>query len=179
MRAIFVHIHFFASAHQSITLTPAGMTNASHIINAFFTPLYSGIAMMIQASPMIMRAVAVNSVTRSFHMPFIDSFISASDIFLSPWWMRIQRRPQIGPNQTAPNIHDPTVMTTTASQLISDIERKWGYKTLVVYLFHTFYKNFYLTNKVLIYNGFFILIEALYHTYPKYEPYLKLSDLVL
>lgn len=119
MSAILVHIYFFASLPQRTTLTPAGMTNASHIINAFLTPLNSGIAPTIQARPMIMSAVAANSVTRSFHMPFIISLFSASLNVLSPWWIRIQTLPQIGPNHTAPNIHEPTVSTATASQLIS------------------------------------------------------------
>lgn len=123
MSAILVHIYFFASLPQRTTLTPAGMTNASQIMNAFLTPLNSGMAPMMQASPTIMRAVAANSVTRSFHMPFIAFFISASLIPLSPWWIRIQIFPQIGPNHTAPNIHEPTVSTSTASQLISTIEK--------------------------------------------------------
>ena len=150
MRAILVHIHFFASFPQRTTLIPAGMTNASHTINAFFTPLSSGIALMTHASPMIMRAVATNSVTRSFHIPSESFFISAGVGDFSPWWIRIQSLPHTGPNHTAPNIHEPTVRTATASQLISGIEKKIENKTLSLYHFLFFYKWVYLTSALII-----------------------------
>lgn len=84
MSTILRNIFFFASAPQSTTLTPAGMMNESHIISAFFTPLYSGIAMMIQASQIIMSAVMMNSVMRSFHMPSMSFLFSLSVNFFSP-----------------------------------------------------------------------------------------------
>ncbi len=117
MSAILRGIFFFASFHQSTTLTPAGMTNESHIIKAVNTPEYWGIARMVHASPIIMSAVMTNSVTRSFHMPSMSFLFSASLNGLSPWCICIQSFPNIGPNHTAPNIHDPTVIVTIASQL--------------------------------------------------------------
>jgi hypothetical protein len=58
--------------------------------------------------------------------------------------------PHTGPNHTAPNIHEPTVRTATASQLISGIEKKIENKTLSLYHFLFFYKWVYLTSALII-----------------------------
>ena len=120
----FVHIHFFASPHQITVEVMVVTTKASQTIKPVWKPLYSGIALIIQASPIIIRSEEINSVTRSFHIPFIASFISASLNFLSPWWIFIHIFPKRGPCHTAPRAKLITVERMIIVQLSPCIEKK-------------------------------------------------------
>lgn len=119
----FIHIHFFASLHQITVEVIVVRTKESHTIKAVCIPLYCGIALIMQASPIIIRREEMNSVTSSFHIPFMASFISASVNFLSPWWIFIHIFPNRGPCHTAPRAKLITVERIIIVQLSHCIEK--------------------------------------------------------
>ena len=110
-----------------------GSMKASHIMAHTFAPLHWGIAWTIQASPTIMRNPEMNSGTMSFHIPSSHAFSSAAVIGFSPWCMRIQSFPNIGPCQTAPPTNMMIVQTPIAIQFSVNIRRKWRDKTILYY----------------------------------------------
>ncbi len=127
----FMPIHSRLSPPQRTELMRVGSTKAIHIIKAFLTPLYSGIARIIQASPTIMRKETTNSASISFHIPSMSFLFSASVNFLSPWWIFIQSFPKIGPCQKAPPINMMRVHMLIAIQLRESIRKKWENKNIL------------------------------------------------
>lgn len=114
--AILVAMYCLASAPQITVDVIVGRTNASQSIAAVSIGGNVGIARMTQASHTTIRNVATNSLTISFHIPFMDSCISFALKLSLPWWIRIQSFPKRGPCQSAPKANDRTVIRMIVTQ---------------------------------------------------------------
>lgn len=122
--AILVAMYFLVSVHQITVDVIVGRIKASHIINAVCIGGKLGIPRMMQASPITIRSVAINSVTKSFHIHFVASSISFWVKLSFPWWIRIQIFPKSGPCQMAPSPKQKMVIIMIAVQLSPTIRKK-------------------------------------------------------